>query len=63
MGQMGHATPRLALSIYAREMDRRDGEPERLRALVNGRDVPAEDGVWAAYGQASPFPEVPEAAA
>ena len=28
----------LTLSIYAREMDRRDGEPERLRALVNGEE-------------------------
>jgi integrase len=41
MGQMGHTTAELTLSIYAREMDRRDGEPERLRALVEGRtDVP-----------------------
>lgn len=28
----------------AREMDRRDGEPERLKALVEGQD-------WAAFGQ------------
>lgn len=39
MGQMGHTTPSLTLSIYAREMDRRDGEPERLRALVQGSEV------------------------
>jgi hypothetical protein len=38
MGQMGHETPALTLAIYAREMDRRDGEHERLRALVEGRD-------------------------
>jgi integrase len=43
MSQMGHTTPSLTLSIYAREMDRRDGEPERLRALVNGED-------WASAG-------------
>ena len=38
MAQMGHTTAELTLSIYAREMDRRDGEPERLQALVNGAD-------------------------
>jgi len=37
MAQMGHTTPDLTLAIYARQMDRRDGEPERLRALVEGR--------------------------
>lgn len=36
MGQIGHTTPNLTLAIYARQMNRRDGEPERLRALVNG---------------------------
>jgi hypothetical protein len=41
MAQMGHTSPNLALAIYAREMDRRDGEPERLRALVEGVAVPA----------------------
>jgi integrase len=43
MAQMGHTTANLTLSIYARQMDRRDGEPERLRALVEGRD-------WVAAG-------------
>jgi integrase len=43
MAQMGHTTPSLTLAIYARQMDRRDGEPERLRALVEGRE-------WAAMG-------------
>jgi hypothetical protein len=37
MAQMGHTTPALTLAIYARQMDRRDGEPERLKALVEGR--------------------------
>jgi integrase len=37
MAQMGHTTPNLTLSIYARQMDRRDGEQERLKALVEGR--------------------------
>jgi integrase len=43
MAQMGHATPNLTFAIYARQMDRRDGEPERLKALVEG-------GEWAAMG-------------
>jgi integrase len=38
MAQMGHTTPDLTLAIYARQMDRRDGEPERLKALVDGRE-------------------------
>jgi integrase len=38
MRQMGHTSANLTLSIYARTMDRRDGEPERLRALVNGEE-------------------------
>lgn len=38
MAQMGHTTANLTLAIYARQMDRRDGEPERLRALVEGRE-------------------------
>lgn len=36
MAQLGHTTPSLTLAIYARQMDRRDGEPERLIALVEG---------------------------
>ncbi len=36
MAQMGHTSSQLALAIYAREMNRRDGEPERLRALLEG---------------------------
>jgi integrase len=36
MAQMGHTTPNLTLTIYTRQMDRRDGEPERLRRLVQG---------------------------
>jgi integrase len=37
MAQMGHTSANLTLSVYARQMDRRDGESERLRALVEGR--------------------------
>jgi integrase len=53
MAQMGHTSPQLALAIYVREMDRRDGEPERLRALVNGGDR-ALTGTDAAETLASP---------
>jgi integrase len=49
MAQMGHTNPNLALAIYAREMDRRDGEPERLRALVEGSE-------WAPSGTSAPAP-------
>jgi len=44
MGQMGHTTAELTLAIYARQMDRRDGEPERLRALVEGREFRRGNG-------------------
>jgi integrase len=36
MAQLGHADPKVTLGIYAKVMDRRDGEPERLKALVEG---------------------------
>jgi integrase len=36
MAQLGHTSPSPTLAIYARAMDRRDGEPDRLRALVAG---------------------------
>jgi hypothetical protein len=36
MNQMGHTTPHLALSLYVQAMQRRDGERDRLRALVDG---------------------------
>jgi len=39
MAQMGHTTANLTLAIYARQMDRRDGEPERLKALVQGHEL------------------------
>jgi integrase len=38
MAQMGHTSANLTLSIYARQMDRRDGESDRLKALVEARD-------------------------
>jgi hypothetical protein len=36
MAQLGHTTASLTLGLYARAMERRDGEPERLKALVEG---------------------------
>jgi hypothetical protein len=36
MAQMGHTTAQLTLAVYAKELGRRDGEPERLRLLVEG---------------------------
>jgi integrase len=38
IGQLGHTDPSLTLRIYARQMARRDGERERLRALVEGHE-------------------------
>jgi integrase len=40
MQEMGHTDPALALAIYAHAMRRDDGENERLRALVDGVDLP-----------------------
>jgi hypothetical protein len=34
MAQLGHTDPTVTLRFFAKVMDRRDGEPERLRALV-----------------------------
>ncbi|HUA10411.1 MAG TPA: site-specific integrase [Solirubrobacteraceae bacterium] len=34
MAQLGHTTANLTLTIYARQMNRRNGEAERLRALA-----------------------------
>jgi hypothetical protein len=44
MGQLGHTDPAITLGIYAQEMDRRDGETERLKKLVTGDE-------WTANGQ------------
>jgi hypothetical protein len=42
MAQLGHATAELTLALYARQMDRRDGEPERLRELVESHACTAK---------------------
>jgi integrase len=46
MAQLGHADPRFTLRFYTHLMSRRDGERERLRALVQGAD-------WAVAGRKS----------
>lgn len=38
IAQLGHTDPTLTLRIYARQMSRRDGERDRLKALVNGEE-------------------------
>jgi hypothetical protein len=43
MRQVGHADPKVTLSIYAQVMFRGEGERERLKALVEGAD-------WALMG-------------
>jgi hypothetical protein len=43
MGQLGHRNPNFTLRVYAQEMARRDGERDRLKALVEGGD-------WARMG-------------
>jgi integrase len=40
MARMGRADPKLTLSVYAREMRRKNGERERLRARVAGAEPP-----------------------
>jgi integrase len=46
MAQLGHTDPKFTLRIYTHLMRRRDGERERLRALVHGAE-------WAENGQKS----------
>lgn len=55
IGQLGDTDPALTLRLYAREMARRDGERERLRALVEGRE-------WAPTGTSAAGAAVPERA-
>jgi integrase len=38
MRTLGHTSPQMTLGVYAAAMDWADGEPERLRALVEGQD-------------------------
>ncbi len=52
MRQVGHADPKVTLSIYAQVMYRGEGERERLKTLVEGSD-------WALLGT-GPTSSVPE---
>jgi hypothetical protein len=39
MSQLGHTNATFTFNVYTREIDRRDGEPERLKALVQGAQL------------------------
>jgi integrase len=58
MGQLGHTGPAFTLRVYSHLMRRNDGERDRLRALVEGRDIGTD---WAPTGTSShePVPETP----
>jgi hypothetical protein len=46
MQQVGHTDPKVTLGIYAQVMLRKDGERERLRAMIAGGDAaPVQVGV------------------
>ncbi len=47
MAQLGHTDPGFTLRVYARAMRRDEGDKERLKALVEGRD-------WAPLGTSTP---------
>ncbi len=47
MAQLGHTDPAFTLRVYAHAMRRDDGDKERLKALVEGRD-------WAPLGTTGP---------
>ena len=40
MGQLGHASPNFTLRVYAQAMHHDDGARDRLRALVEGAELP-----------------------
>jgi integrase len=61
-GQLGHVDASCTLNVYAYEMRRRDGERERLRALVEGADwaaVRAPVGTSARESSASAADRLP----
>ncbi len=43
MAQLGHADPTVTLGIYAQAMTSSDDDRERLRLLVEGRDLIEDD--------------------
>ena len=47
MAQLGHTDPAFTLRVYAHAMRRDEGDKERLKALVEGRD-------WAPLGTSGP---------
>ena len=55
MGQLGHTDPGFTLRVYTHQMRRRDGERDRLRALIDGAE-------WALAGTNAPIPATDAAA-
>jgi integrase len=51
MAQLGHTDPTFTLRVYAHMMRRGLGERERLRALIEGKNLGA---VWALLGTVAP---------
>jgi hypothetical protein len=51
---MGHSSAHLALEVYAREMNRRDGEQDKLRILVEGTNIAPQ-----AHDKATKLPNQP----
>jgi len=56
MGQLGHTHANMTLGIYANVMQRKYGERERLKALVNGVDW-AQKGTNADFERSSAEPK------
>ncbi len=54
MAQVGHADPKMTLSIYAQVMFRGEGEKERLEALVEGVEWPASTRPLGTGAQSAP---------
>ena len=55
MAQLGHSDPGFTLRVYAHAMRRDEGDKERLKALVEGRD-------WAPFGTEQPTERPTDAA-
>jgi integrase len=51
--QLGHTDPTVTLRFYARVMSRRDGEPKRLKALVEGAELVATGSEAGFEGEAA----------
>jgi hypothetical protein len=59
MAQLGHTDPAFALRVYAHAMRRDEGDKERLKALVEGRDWALLGTTRADEGPAAPATQAP----